>query len=436
MIVNPTQVDTTDGRTMSGEEETSEASGWDIYGIALADDPHSQWRTIREQTPVLDVGEGVFFITRWDLVDEILRDPRHTAGSGVSSSFGAAEGLAFDAMRVWLMSLDGPEQKRARGLVRRQFTPRQIESLRPRIVETTDRLVSQIEKSSEGEPFDLIESVAFALPSEITRSLFGLTEEEWRDEVESVIRSVDDSPGASIQMIEGLAQTFQRRLTRGDIPDGLLAQLQVPDPELGALSPLEVVANAVLLVTAAIDTTAGLIGNVALCLLDRPEMLGRLRQEGGRTASFIEETLRFEPPALSCSRRAGEDLELAGVSIPAGSQLLLGLAAANRDPARYANPDAFDPERDFQGLLSFGGGRHVCLGAALARLEAQVVVERLFIASEYDFESLEKPLWQKRNPTVRALERFPLRAAPRTSSPAPGASPYTSPFASKKTERK
>lgn len=402
---------------MSSEQSITDATGWDLYGIALEADPHARWRTIRERTPVLDAGEGVFFITRWDLVDEILRDPRHGAGSGVSSSFGASNGLAFDTMRVWLMSLDGPDQARGRGLVQRQFTPRQIKGLRPHIAETTDRLVLAIEKSSGDEAVDLIERLAFALPSELTRSLFGFPEAEWRDEIERVIQEVDDSPGASIQMIEGLAQVFEGRLARGDVPEGLLAHLQVPDPVLGALSTLEVIANAVLLVTAAIDTTAGLIGNLIHCVLERPEMLERLRKDPRIASALIEETLRFEPPALSCSRRAGETIELAGVEIPTGSQLLLGLAAANRDPARYARPDEFEPDRDFQGLLSFGGGRHVCLGAALARLEAQIVAHRLLVTSECDFEPLEKPHWQKKNPTVRALDRLPVHVRPRTRTP-------------------
>jgi cytochrome P450 len=404
------QETSSDAEPSSSETPIVRGSGWDLYEIALGDDPHSQWRTIREQSPVLDAGDGVFFVTRWDLVDEVLRDARHGAGSGVSSSFGDSEGLAFEAMRVWLMSLDGPEQTRARGLVRREFTPRQIESLRPKIIETTDRLVASLEQAAEAGPADLIEHLAFALPSEITRTLFGFPEAQWRDEIENVIHSVDDSPGASIQMIEGLAQTFQDRLARGDVPDGLLAQLQVPDPELGALSSLEVVANAVLLVTAAIDTTAGLIGNLSHCLFERPAELERVRQDAQRIPMLVEETLRFEPPALSCSRQAGEDFELAGISIPAGSQILLGLAAANRDPARYLNPDEFDLGRDFQGLLSFGGGRHFCLGAALARLEAQVVAERLFVSSRFAFERVEKPQWQKKNPTVRALDRLPVRA--------------------------
>jgi cytochrome P450 len=388
-----------------------------VYSISLADDPHAEWREIRSRAPVLAAGGDVYFVSRWQSVDAILRDPRHGAGVGVAASFGdegEARGLAFDVMRVWLMSLDGAEQTRARGLVRRAFSPRRIEALRPLITRTTDRLIGEIEAQARDEPVDLVAQLAFALPSEITRTLFGLEEAEWQDEVVRVIHEVDDSPGASLAMIDGLARFFERRLARDAIPDGLLAQLRVPDPELGALTPLEVVANAVLLVTAAIDTTAGLIGNLAHCVLDRPALRARLRAEPACARSLVEETLRFEPPALSCSRRAGVDLELDGQPIPAGSHLLLGLAAANRDPDRYPDPDRFDLDRDFQGLLSFGGGRHFCLGAALARLEAQVVAERLFVASGLDFERLESAVWQRGNPTVRALERLPVRGRPRS----------------------
>jgi cytochrome P450 len=346
------------------------ASGWDVYAIAVSDDPHGQWRRLREAEPVLDAGDGVYFVTRWDLVDAVLRDPRHRAGAGVSASFGATGGLAFDVMRAWLMSLDGPEQTRARGLVRREFTPRQVERLRPGVARVADELCAKLEATASGGSIDLIESLAFALPSEVTRSLFGIDGEDWR-EVERILRSAGDGPDAGIAMIEALARYFDARVRADACPPGLLAQLQRPD--------------------------------------ERPELLRRIRAAPSLVAAAIEETLRFEPPALSCSRRAGVPCELAGVAIAPDSQLLLGLAAANRDPARHPDPDRFDLERDHTGLLSFGGGRHFCLGAALARLEARVAIERLLVRSPVELELVEPPRWQRRNPTVRSLERLPVR---------------------------
>ncbi len=414
---------------LDGASPPKSAASWDIYAIALEDDPHVRWRALREASPVLDTGGGVFFITRWDLVDACLRDPRHGAGSGVAASFGAETGLVFDVMRSWLMSLDGPPQQRARDLVRREFTPRKIEGLRPLVSEIVERLIAPIEARAGAEPIDLIPALAFALPSEVIRVLFGIPKDEWQAGIEDVIQNVGrpvgqsvrqqvgqdvrPSPTDGIAMIEGLAREFDGRLRSARVPEGLLSQLCVPDPELGALSPLEVVANAVLLVTAAIDTTSGLIGNAVACLLERPELLARVRREPGLIQAVVEETLRFEPPALSCSRSAGYDHVLEGVSIPAGSQLLLGLGAANRDPRRYADPDDFDIDRDHTGLLSFGGGRHFCLGAALARMEAQIAVERLIVRTDLDWALAGTPRRQKRNPTIRAHESLPIGHAGR-----------------------
>lgn len=401
---------------LDGTSLPKSAASWDIYAIALEDDPHVRWRALREASPVLDTGGGVFFITRWDLVDDCLRDPRHGAGAGVAASFGAESGLVFDVMRSWLMSLDGPPQQRARDLVRREFTPRKIEGLRPLVSEIAERLIAPLEARAATDPVDVIPSLAFALPSEVIRVLFGIPTEEWQAGIEQVIQGVGQNvgqgvgsgPSDGIAMIEGLAREFDGRLRSGRVPEGLLSQLCVPDRELGALSTLEVVANAVLLVTAAIDTTSGLIGIAVACLLERPELLARVRRDPALIPAVVEETLRFEPPALSCSRSAGFDLALEGVSIPAGSQLLLGLGAANRDPRRYADPDRFDIDRDHTGLLSFGGGRHFCLGAALARMEAQIAVERLLVRSDLDWTLADGARWQKRNPTIRAYESLPL----------------------------
>ena len=385
------------------------SAGWSLYEIAGSDDPHARWRALRERHPVLDAGDGVFFVSSWSLVDEVLRDSRHGAGIGVSASFDARDGLAPEVMGAWLMSLDGTEQRRARGLVRRAFTPRAITELVPTLREVTDTLVAHIEADAGEAPVDLVEDLAFALPSEVIRRLFGIPENEWAEEIVSVIRAVDGSPGSSVGMIEGLAGFFDRRLREDRVPPGLLAELQTPDPALGRLSQLEVVANAVLLVTAAIDTTAGLIGNAIHCLLERPTLLDAIQRSPDRIPDLVEETLRFEPPALSCSRQAGLDFELGGVRVPAGAHLLLGLAAANRDPSRYPDPDRFDLDRDFRGLLSFGGGTHHCLGATLARIEARLAIERLFVESPLRLEAIEPPSWQRSNPTVRALERLPVR---------------------------
>ena len=390
--------------------ELADESGWDIYEIARSDDPHAHWAALREVAPVFDAGDGVFPLTKWEQVHQVLHDARFGAGQGVAASFGNGSGLVFDAMRAWLMSLDGPPHQRARGLVRRQFTPRQLGSLRPLITELCDTLVSAVEAG--GESVDLMRALAFPLPSQVIRSLFGFEADVWAREIEALFAPGAAGEADALATLDSMAQFFQRTL-EGVVPEGLLAKLQVADEELGALSELEVVANAVLLVSAAIDTTAGLIGSALQCLLERPALLARVREDPQLIPAAVEETLRFEPPALSCSRTAHETFVLEGVEIPAGSQLLLSLAAANRDPDRYADPDVFKLDRDHTGLLSFGGGRHFCLGAALARVEAVSALTRLFVQSELELELLSPPTWDLRNPTVRALAHLPVRVSKR-----------------------
>jgi len=244
---------------MAGEGASRPAlqRGWDIYEIALRDDPHAALRELRESDPVHDAGNGVHLITRHADVLRVLRDPALRAGSGVSESFGAASGLLQDVMRSWLMALDGSEHVRARGLVSREFTPRRVASLGAEIDAIAERLVGALARDAESAAGgELVGGLAFALPSEVIRHLFRIAPEEWSERVEPIFR-----PGgaglAGGAVLEALAKFFQEKLARPERlpPDGLLALLRVEDPQIGHLTDLEVVANCVLLVTAAIDTS-------------------------------------------------------------------------------------------------------------------------------------------------------------------------------------
>jgi cytochrome P450 len=386
--------------------------GWDIYEIALRDDPHAALRELRETDPVHDAGNGVFLVTRHADVLRVLRDPALRAGSGVTESFGASSGLLYDVMQSWLMALDGPEHVRARGLVSREFTPRRVAALGPEIEAIAGRLVDAMAPEATGATgVDLVRGLAFALPSEVIRHLFRIPAEEWSERVEPIFRP--GAPGlAGGAVLEELAKYFHEKLARPERlpPDGLLALLRVEDPEIGRLSGLEVVANCVLLVTAAIDTTTGLIANAVLCLLRHPDALAAVLARPERLEAAVEETLRYEPSALSASRYAPAPLEVGGRALPAGSHLLCSIAAANRDPRRYERADEFRLERPDREHLGFGGGRHVCVGAPLARLEARLALEAL-LRRLPALEIAEEPVaFRKDNPTVRAPVRLLLRA--------------------------
>ena len=384
------------------------APSWDAYEIATRADPHAGWHEVRERDPLVQTADGVWLATSHDLVDRILKDARFGAGSGVAASFGAREGRAARVMATWLMSRDGAPHDRARALVRRSFTPRAILAITSRIQRVVDARIADVREGLGSGVVDLVDRLSFAVPSGVMRDLFGVDPETWR-RFESLVRDLPDEPGASLAMIDGLAEAFEERLKRPGGATGLLDALGRPGDDDARLTPEEIVANAVLLLTAGIDTTAGLIASAIHLVLDRPSIRDRIAGEPGFAASVVEETLRFESPALSCSRCALVDLEIDGRRIEAGANVLLGLAAANRDPARFRDPDTFDPDRDGTGVLAFGGGRHHCLGAPLARLEARLVLEALFAPEHVALARVEEATWQVRNPTVRALERLPVR---------------------------
>lgn len=389
------------------DPKSASAPAWSIYEIAALDDPYDDWRRLRERDALAPADDGVWVATSWSAADAILKDPRFGAGRGVAASFGADAGGAADVMSTWLMSHDGPPHDRARALVRRSFTPRAVDAIAPMIREVVSECATSVRADLDSEPIDLVARFAFAIPSEVMRRLFGFERELWRA-LEAQVRDLPDTPGASLAMISGLAEGFEAAL-RATPEDGLLAALARPDEAGECLGSEEVVANAVLLLTAGIDTTTGLIVNAVHCLLDHPELAARVATEDGFSAKAVEETLRFEAPAISCSRRAFEDAVIADRTIPKDAQVLVGLAAANRDPERFPDPNVFDPDRDLTGVLAFGGGRHHCLGAPLARLEGLLALEAIFAAGFPSLERVEGVTWQRRNPTVRSLERLFVR---------------------------
>lgn len=379
---------------MSKDINPSELYGWNIYQIARQQDPYVTWADIRSETPVLDAGEGVYLVTSWDLVDRIVRDPQFLAGRGVAESMDTAAGSKIDVASLWLMSMDGPRHVHARGLVRRPFSARKVEELSEFVTDRVRSIIPGFLDDCRARPTDFLEKVAMNVPSEVIRRLLGIDPRVWTEKVHPrFIASVEDSSSSAM---EELAAFFERE----EASSGLLDALGAPDDDGNQLTREEVIANAVLLAMAAIDTTAGLIANALVCLLQNPHVLPLAQRDPSLISKVVEETLRLEPSALSCSRFAPDAFELGGYSVPAESHLVLSIGAANRDPAKYASPDEFRLDRDYAGLLTFGGGRHFCLGASLARMEARIILTELLPALSY--LELAMPIsWQTENPNIR-----------------------------------
>jgi cytochrome P450 len=380
--------------------------GWRILELGARSDYFDIWNRIRASAPVYDAGEGVFLITEWDLVNGALRNPSLRAGSGISAAFGQ-ESPVESVIRNWLMSLNGEEHRLARGLVSRVFAPRSLVELEPIIRETARRLIQPFAKQASTALTDFVSAVATKLPSEVVRRLFAIEATEWAAHVEPLFLGETVHLQDGFAAVFGLTPYFQEKIkqSRGTKIGGIVDLLNAEDKQGDCLTEAEVIANSVLIVTAAVDTTAGLIANTLFELMEQPTAQMRVQADPSLIPATVDESLRHCPSAPSSTRRTSIDVEIGGVTIPANSDLFFSFAAANRDPKKFTNPDTFDIDRDASALLTFGGGAHFCLGAGLARMEARIVFEELFSAAR-DFKLAEPVRWRINNPVVRAPEKL------------------------------
>jgi cytochrome P450 len=387
---------------------------YDFADPALATDPFPTFGRLREHDPVYDTGFGYWYVSRYDDCHAVLRDPRLGPGTGVPDSFGLTEGPMYDVMTSWLMALGGAEHARVRRLVSRSFTPRAVEALRPAVEQLADELVGALVAGGGGE---IVAELAFPLPMQVVRMLFGIDAGEWDREVVALFDPARADPaGGFLTPMLALVGYFGRVVEerRGAPGDDVFSLLVQPDDDGDTLTDLELVANAVLFVTAGFETTMGLITQAVLALVDHPDQLALLRARPELVANAVDEVLRWEPPAVSSTRSAPVDVEIAGVVVPAGANILVSILAGNRDPRRYDDPDRFDVTRDDIRPLTFGGGAHVCIGAALARMEAEVVL-RALLERTSELTRVNDPVeWQTENPTIRRPRALVVATRPRS----------------------
>ncbi len=374
--------------------------------LGARDDYFNIWNRIRAYAPVYDAGEGVFLVTEWELVNSALRNPTLRAGSGISAAFGQ-DSPVESVIRNWLMSLNGEEHRLARGLVSRVFAPRSLVELEPIIRKKARELIVPFASKSSNGSADFVGDVAAKLPSEVIRSLFAIDADEWAAHVEPLFLGESVHQQDGFAAVAGLTPYFQDKIhrSRNRKTGGIIDLLSSEDKQGDCLTEAEVIANSVLIVTAAIDTTAGLIANTLVELIENPDSSSRVQSDQTLISKAVEESLRHCPSAPSSTRRTPMDFDLGGVRIPAGSDLFFSFTAANRDPKKFNDPDCFDLDRDATAMLTFGGGAHFCLGAGLARMEARLVFEELFAAAD-SFALQEKIRWRVNNPVVRAPERL------------------------------
>lgn len=353
-------------------------------------DPHPTYRRFREQRLVRMRLFGGFAVARYGDVERVLRDPAFSTNRDQVALMKTLRRATRDApdfrdlVENNLLMIDGPRHRRLRGLVSKAFTPRRVESLRPRAEALVDELLERLAKQDH---VDLVRHLAQPLPSIVIAELLGVPPADharfraWSDALVELLDPLSGRDGLAPPKramselgayLRGLLAA-RRRAPRDD----LLTAMSEAEEEGESLSEGELVALASLLLAAGDETTTSLIGNAVLLLLRHPEERKRLQDDLSLLPSAVEECLRFEPPVQLTDRAVVQPVELAGRRLQPGTIVAALIAAANRDPEHFSDAERFDIGRRDDRHLSFGLGSHFCLGASLARMEAQVTLGAL-----------------------------------------------------------
>jgi len=410
---------------------------------AFRADPYPFWARLRSTQPVHRAGTGLWLLTRYSDVDAALRDGNFSSDQArLPTRLRALGQPAAEAMeRIFgrsMLHLDPPAHTRLRRHVYPFFSPRRVMRMRPLVQHIADLLIDAVEPLGQ---MDAMADFANPLPITVIFEVFDIPfsdrvhlaevirrhrESRLRLVVERVRRPVPQDKGegeraatasSAIQQLEDTAGELREYLSnllrtrsKGDGED-LLSELQrtslVPTNS-EQLTDAELVGTAMLLLVAGQETTINLIGNGLLALLRHPRELARLKADPGLVPGAIEELLRYDTPIQVIARVLLQDVVIDGTCLPLGSEVLLVTAAANRDPERFNDPDRIDVTRQGAGHLSFGGGHHYCLGAPLARLEAEVAFRTLTSRLPRLGLATEDLRWRP-NPFLRGLEELPVR---------------------------
>jgi cytochrome P450 len=368
-----------------------EPSRFDPHDPAFQADPYPTYATLRAEAPLGPFetrGFRFYWVSRYDDVSAALRDPGFSAQRppqelltpGLPDSFRRLGELLGHMMLL----KDPPDHTRLRGLVNKAFTPRVVEGLRGRAEVIVGELLDAVVPAGR---MDVIRDLATPLPVIVIAELLGVASaprgrfKRWSDDIAVVL---DGSVrGAGLPAAAASCAELSEYL-RGEIAarrrspqEDLLSRLLAAHDREDALSEDELIATCVLILLAGHETTTNLIGNGMLALGLHPEERDRLSRDPGLVRSAVEEMLRFDSPVQMTSRMPREPVEIGGIALEPGLEVNLSLASANRDPAQFADAERFDVARAPNRHLAFGLGNHFCLGAPLARLEAQAAFEAI-----------------------------------------------------------
>jgi len=367
-------------------EAIAAQEAWGAWDDTTRNDPYPRFESMRAECPVHQVrladGHDAWLVLGHDAAREALKDRR------LSKDMVAAlqqdpdvvdAGLPGPAFARHMLSVDPPDHTRLRRLVARAFAPTRVAALEPSIERIAHELLDALEATGPDAVVDMVEGYAHPLPFRVICELLGVPDDE-RAGLHQSFRTLfqpwsGSPPPAAVAASDAIVASLERLVAthRAQPHDDLVGVLVTASEDDDQLTEQELLSSLFQLIVAGHDTTTSLIGNGIVDLVDHPDQLRRLGDDLDRMPAAIEELIRYSAPVPHATFRVTtEPLDLAGVRIPAGKQVLIGLGAADRDPNFYDDPARLDIAREPRAHLGFGHGIHFCLGAPLARLEARV----------------------------------------------------------------
>ena len=405
-------------------------------GDGYFQDPLSVFARMRAQSPVTSVitpeGQRAWLITRYEDVRRALADPRLSKDWRKLRAPGFVPDPSVGFLMAHMLNADPPDHTRLRRLVQKAFTPGRVAGLRPRIEAITASLLDAMPGGGSGggsggggrardaDPardgvVDLITEFAFPLPMTVICELLGIPDDDreefktWSQVILSSTATFDEYRAAGGAMYAYFTRLLADK--RAAPADDLLSALITARDSGDSLDEPELLAMIFLLLVAGHETTVNLIATGTLALLTHPSEFSRLRSDPSLLPGAVEELLRFANPLNHATDRyAPEPLEVGGVLIPAGEPVLVVTSSANRDPARFPDPDRLDVGRDASGHVAFGHGIHYCVGAPLARLEGEIAFGAL-LARFPGLSLAVEPAALRWRPSslIHGLETLPVR---------------------------
>jgi len=392
---------------------------FDLLDPEVLANPYPLFERLRTEDPVhWDPYLHAWVVTRYADVIRVLRDfsanrtptPAQLEGMGLSSLNSIAQ-----VMVKQMLFLDAPAHTRLRSLASQAFTPHRVEVLRAHIREITGGLLDKV--AAQGR-MDVIADLGEPLPYIVTAEMLGVPIsdapqlKEWSTDFAEMLGNFQHNPERAPRVrrsVEEMTKYFHSAIgeIRRQPREGLIHSFLTAEVDGDRFTEEEIVANTIVTMVGGQETTTNLIGNGVLTLLRHPRELALLASDFSRIPSGVEEMLRFEPPSQHTARLAPADVDLGGKLIRKRQAVVAVMAAGNRDPERFPDPNRFDITRQDNRHLSFGWAAHFCFGAALARIEGQIAFEALL--SRLSNWALEPgPLVWRTNLGLRGLERLPM----------------------------